>query len=138
MPRIRNGHLDIGIDTEGLSAVLGSLRAAAPGIRRRALRRAAEAIVGEAQFSAPVKTGTLKDAHVVDASDPDNVRIGANTTYAAAVHERHPTKGRWFLNAVVTKGPGILRKALAEAMEHAAKMAARRDSSGRFKSGGGS
>ncbi len=138
MPFIRNGQLEIGVDSEGMLAALRDLSKAAPGVRRRALRRGGEAIVGEAQMISPVEFGTLRDSHTVDASDPDAVRIGANTEYAAAVHERHPTKSRWFYNTIVTQGPRIMRAAIEEALEHAPKQLARRDSSGRFRKGGGS
>lgn len=138
MPFIRNGQLEIGIDSEGMIAALRDLAKAAPGVRRRAGRRGGEAIVGEAQVVSPVDTGTLRESHTVDPSDPDNVRIGANTVYAAAVHERHRTKARWFYGAIVTHGPRIMRAALTEALEQAANRLARRDSSGRFKKGSSS
>lgn len=121
MPSIKVDNTECSINTEAMVATLRGLRDAAPEIRRRAGRRGGEALVGEAQFDAPVKTGALKESHVMDASNPDAVRIGANTTYAAAVHARHPTKAGWFLSAIVRNGPRIMKAALAEALEHAAR-----------------
>lgn len=95
---------------------LKEIGAQAQPIRRRALALSAEAINAEAQFDAPVLTGLLKESHVVDHSNPDRVALGANTTYAAASHETHPTKARWYLKAILEKAPEIMRKALERAV----------------------
>ncbi len=60
------------------------------GAGRKALRDAAEVVLGEAQQLCPVKTGTLAGSATVDeaASDDRNVQFGFNTDYAAIVHER--------------------------------------------------
>lgn len=121
----------VGIQTAEMSAALGRLRAAAPGVRRRALRGAAIELTGAAQIDSPVRYGTLQDSHTHDLSNPDAPRIGANTTYAAAVHERHPTKSRWFLASVIGNGPRVMKAALEEAMGWAAKQANKPGKGGR-------
>ncbi len=104
-------------DTAPLTAALNRLRREEVTVRRRTLELSAEAIVGEAQFDAPVDTGLLKSQHIVDDSNPDKIQIGANTKYAAAVHERHPTKSQWFLKVMLQRGANIMRKALTKALE---------------------
>lgn len=80
--------------------------------RRRALPEAAEAVLSEAQTESPRLTGFLSDAHDILADDTDKeggaITIGANTSYAMAVHETHPTKKRWFTRAVVQHFPRIM------------------------------
>lgn len=103
-----------------MNAVLSALKAHEAPLRRRVLAITAETLLSEAQADAPVKTGTLKDAHIIDASDPDRPAIGANTTYALAVHARHPTKAQWFLNAIVKGGKRVMEGALKIATKEAA------------------
>lgn len=103
-------------------------------IRRAALRLAAESLNSDAQVDAPVLTGFLKDSHIVDHSNPNAPRIGANTTYAAAVHANHPTKSRWYLAAILGRGAATLRKALTIAIEAAGK---KLEAEARRSTGGG-
>lgn len=60
------------------------------GAARKALRDAAEVVLGEAQELCPVETGTLVGSATVDeaASDDRTAVFGFNTDYAAIVHER--------------------------------------------------
>lgn len=85
-------------------------------IAHRALDLSQEAILSEAQVDAPVLTGFLKESHFADDSDRDNRVIGANTTYALVVHETHPTKSRWFVNAIQKNGRRILEGAIKLAL----------------------
>lgn len=103
-----------------MNAALAALKRQEVPIRRRALAIAAEALLSAAQADAPVKTGFLKDAHISDLSDQDRPAIGANATYALAVHARHPTKAQWFLNAIVKNGKRVVEGALKIAMREAA------------------
>ena len=101
-----------------MQEALAALGAAERPVRRQALSLGAEAIVSEAQVEAPVLTGFLSESHTVQRGffARDRVRIGATAGYAAAVHETHPTKARWFLNAITTHAARILRGALEIAM----------------------
>lgn len=95
-----------------MKAMLDDLRRQEQPIRRGASALAAESLNSEAQNDAPVRTGVLKEAHIVDLSNPDEPRLGANTTYAAAVHALHPGKARWYLNAIVANGARVMRKSI--------------------------
>ena len=81
-------------------------------IRQPVLDEVAEALVGEAQFDAPIKTGTLKDSHTVGEFEDGAVVIGVNTAYAMAVHETHPSRSRWFFNAIVRNFRRITRASI--------------------------
>ncbi len=97
---------------EGMKAMLRQFKQQEEPIRRGALALAAEGINSEAQSEAPIKTGVLKESHVVVKANPDAPEIGANTTYAAAVHANHPQKARWYLNAFTQHGARIMGNAL--------------------------
>lgn len=99
------------LDSRSLQQGLERLRRQAPELRRRTLARIAEAINSEAQTDAPVKTGFLKESHIVDLSNPDAPRIGATAQYAAAVHANHETKAGWYQNAIVKHAARIFRAA---------------------------
>lgn len=104
-----------------MKAMLKRIKREEAPIRQAALRLAAESLNSDAQVDAPVLTGALKEAHIVDHSNPNVPRIGANTSYAAAVHANHPTKSRWYLAAILGRGAVTLRRALAIAIEASAK-----------------
>ena len=104
------------LDLAPLHATLKKMHDNAPKVRRRGLALWAEALVGEAQFDAPVITGDLKSSHLVDHSNPDAPRIGATMQYAAAAHERSTQSPRWFLRAILEKGAELGRKALEKAL----------------------
>lgn len=69
-------------------------------ISQPVLEEAGEALVGEAQVDSPIDKGVLADSHYVGEFDDGAQIIGVNTDYAMAVHETHPTKSRWFVNAI--------------------------------------
>lgn len=81
-------------------------------IRQPVLEELAEALVGEAQFDAPIKTGVLKDSHTVGEFENGSIVIGVNTNYALAVHETHPSKSRWFINAIARNFRRITRASI--------------------------
>lgn len=87
-------------------------------IREQVLLEMGEALVGEAQVDAPVRKGDLKESHYVSDFENEAVVIGTNTDYAMAVHERHPTKAHWFINAITRNfrriSQGAIEKALKE------------------------
>ncbi len=87
-------------------------------VAAEALGIASELIVGEAQIDSPVETGFLRESHFDEiAPDGRTAEMGASAVYAAAVHERHPTKKHWFVNAIFRSGPAILERSLKAAME---------------------
>lgn len=69
-------------------------------IREDVLLDLGEGLIGEAQFNAPVDTGHLAESHFVSDYNQGEVIIGANAPYAFPVHETHPTKAHWFINAI--------------------------------------
>lgn len=100
------------LDTSAVEANLRAMQRAAPAVQRRALRLTAEAIGAEAasQQSIPIKTGALQGSHTVQEMDGGRrVRFGFNIVYAAAVHERHPTKPGFLVNAITRQGQRIAR-----------------------------
>lgn len=58
------------------------------------------AIASEAQMTAPVDTGDLKASHFANPAEDGVGELGASMQYAQAVHETHPTKAGWFLDAI--------------------------------------
>ncbi len=114
------------IQTEEMSAVLGRLAKESEPMSDRVIDLSAEAIVSEAQVEAPVDTGHLKSRHVViEAARRARAVIGALASYALAVHERHPTKAFWFLEAITRKGPTIIRRILEDELDKAGRRASR-------------
>ncbi len=87
-------------------------------IREPVLLEIGEAIVGEAQFNAPVKTGHLAESHYTSDFKRDRVIIGVNYPYAMAVHETHPTKSRWFIRAIMDNFARVSEAALKRAFEN--------------------
>lgn len=86
-------------------------------IREQALLDMGEALVGEAQVDAPVRKGDLKESHYVSDFENDAVVIGTNTDYAMAVHQRHPTKSLWFINAITRNFRRISEAAIKKALK---------------------
>ena len=89
-------------------------------IARRALEIGAQALLSEAQRESPVRTGLLQNQHFAAPESPDEWLIGANTEYALPVHERHPSRRRWFLNAVKAHFERIFEGALRMALRERA------------------
>ena len=99
-----------GIDE--LNAELRRQARRAPDMGLESVEIAAESLVSDAQTEAPVRTGFLVDQHIVEVRRPQkDVLIGANTTYAAAVHANHPTKAGWLLNTILANGMSAVRAA---------------------------
>lgn len=71
-----------------------------------------DGLIGEAQVNAPVKSGFLSESHYRNDFDGEQVIIGVNADYALPVHEKHPTKSRWFWDAVVQNFARIGRKVI--------------------------
>lgn len=103
--------------------MLRRLKDQAAPIREDTLRLSATALVSEAQMAAPVDTGLLKSSHTVIQVTDQEALIGANTKYAMAVHETHPTQRRWFVNAITTNFQRVFEGALKLAMDRAARRA---------------
>lgn len=96
-----------------LQSAMTKVRDQADATRDKILDQSAEILVGEAkqQERCPYLTGALADSHTWTVGPKEATRlIGANTTYAAAVHANHATKARWLLIAVVDLGPGVLER----------------------------
>lgn len=101
-----------------MKAALARLKGQAPAVVARALAMAGEHIVSEAQGASPFKTGFLQSSHRAEAQEGgQRVDLVASAEYALAVHERHPSKKHWFLNAVTGIGPKAVETALEEAMK---------------------
>lgn len=113
------------VPTEEMNAMLERLRAQEPRIRRETLTLAAEALLSEAQIEAPVLTGALKASHFLYHASADHALIGCNTNYALAVHETHPTRRHWFINAVQTNFHRVFEGAMKIVLDRAARRAGR-------------
>lgn len=125
-----------GVPIEAMQAMLSQMRGLEKPIARDAASLCAHAIVAEAATKAPVHTGNLQNAHMVDdESDPDAVLLGIATDYAAAVHERWQPGGptsknrnpnaenRWFLRTIITHGTRLMKKAMETAVaRHAERL----------------
>jgi hypothetical protein len=85
-------------------------------IKPEVLEDMGDALIGEAQFDSPVDQGFLSESHYREDFDGDGVIIGANADYALPVHETHPTKSQWFINAVVRNFARVSRKAMIKAL----------------------
>lgn len=81
-------------------------------MRQDVLEESGEALVGEAQVTAPIKTGNLSESHYVGDFDDGAQIIGVNTDYAMAVHETHPTKKRWFRKAIAKNFRRVIAKSI--------------------------
>lgn len=116
------------IDTSVVQRGLDRLRRQAPALRDRAAKLTAEGIVAEAasQDRVPIKTGFLQgSATVVD--DGDRFTFGFNANYAAPVHETHPSKSKFLLNAIVEEGKRIVEAATRIAFRESVKKAGGRE-----------
>lgn len=122
--------------------VMGRLANIAEETRERAIVYGAEAIHAEAQADSPVRTGFLQGSHTVDKRGARAqagrisrrtpvtvaasalrrrraVTIGVNASYALPVHETHPTKSRWFVNAVKANFHRVMKGAIKKALREA-------------------
>lgn len=99
------------LDLSPLRSALSKLRRALPEDAERILRLSAEGMQSEAQVDAPIRTGFLKETHGVARVDDKRAELRISAQYALAVHETHPTKSRWALNAWLREGPRIIEKA---------------------------
>lgn len=101
------------IDITKVNAKLTQLRKEAPALAAKAEQTAAEAILSEAQVDAPVLSGFLKDSALAIRSGR-KVFFGFTARYAAAVHERHPTKPGFLRNAIRTQGLRIINAVVSK------------------------
>ncbi|WP_115009498.1 HK97 gp10 family phage protein [Synechococcus sp. N5] len=85
-------------------------------IKPEVLEDMGDGIVGEAQTTAPIDTGALSESHYREDFDGDGVVIGVNVDYGLAVHETHPSKSKWFLNAINRNFARVGRKAIIKAL----------------------
>ncbi len=104
------------IDTSKVVRELRRLRERFPGETDRAVGLWAENLVSEMKDESvvPRDTGRLRDAHGWKRVKDAVWELFANTSYAAAVHERHKTKARWFARTMAERGRPTLAKALEE------------------------
>ena len=77
-----------------------TLRRIPQEISEPVLDEVGETLVGEAQVDSPVDKGVLSESHYAGDFENGAKIIGVNTDYAMAVHETHPTKSRWFFDAI--------------------------------------
>ncbi len=104
-------------DMKQFSARLRVLERHTGRAKGRALVDVAEQVIGGAQQRCPVLTGALQASGTVEESDAagGEVRVGFNTDYAAAVHERteaaHPQgEARFLTNEIREALPRINRE----------------------------
>lgn len=86
--------------------------ALSPEERDEDITLVAEAVVSEAQLSAPVDKGFLKAEHDVLEVRDGEATVGAYAEYAAAVHARHPSKAGWFQRAIRMHYRRMMRRQL--------------------------
>lgn len=101
-----------GIDSSKVVRELKRLHDRAPELTDRLVGQWAENLVGEMKTEGvvPRDTGRLRDSHGWDRVKAGLWRLFANTTYAAAVHERHKTKGGWFRRVIAERALKTLEK----------------------------
>lgn len=104
------------IDTSKVVRELRRLRERFPRETDLAMGRWAENLVSEMKDESvvPRDTGRLRDSHGWKRIKEGAWELFANTNYAAAVHERHKTKPRWFARTMAERGRPTLAKALEE------------------------
>ncbi len=107
------------MDVGPLVKAMLSLREQSDELLLEAGDQAAEIITGEAKQEdvCPYLTGATSDSHTwVRGPNKGEWTIGVNTVYAAAIHERHPTKSRWLVRTVVERGPRVIDLSIQAAM----------------------
>lgn len=101
------------VPVPGMRAMLRRLADQEAPIREETLDLAAPLILGESSALAPIRTGFLAHDSAFDDKQPDGSHvIGHGADYALAVHETHPTRSRFLVNAFVKHGRRILDGAL--------------------------
>ncbi|MFM9958428.1 MAG: HK97 gp10 family phage protein [Phycisphaerales bacterium] len=105
------------IDARKVLRELGELHRAAPRLGDEMLGQWAENLTSEMKQEGvvPRDTGRLRDSHGWEKVRALVYRVFANTTYAAAVHERHPTQSGWFQKTLAARALETLKK-VVEAM----------------------
>lgn len=90
---------------------LKRLSAQAPNLTDNLLGRWAENLVSDMkqEENVPRDTGRLRDSHAWQRLKQGVFRIFCNTTYAAAVHETHKTKPRWFAKVLEARALSTLK-----------------------------
>lgn len=106
-------------DTAEVDRALANL----PGAFNREVREKALPAIGallsaESSSRAPIKTGFLAIDTAFHRVEGMSVTVGHNAFYAAPVHERHPSKRKFLLRALVETGQNIVVGSLKTA--HAA------------------
>lgn len=100
------------LPTAEMNATLEEFKRASDRAAEEALATGTEALLSEAQFDAPVLTGALKESHAAVKVTRRLWMMIVNRSYALAVHETHPTKKRWFVNAIKLNFSRIFKAAL--------------------------
>ncbi|MEN0020922.1 MAG: HK97 gp10 family phage protein [Planctomycetota bacterium] len=107
------------LDTRAQQRIMDEVEQLAKELRPDVVREVGEAVIGEAQELAPVRTGTLKNSDFVDdtdLADKGQIVIGFGADYALAVHETHPTRSRFLADAIKRFLPTTMRKAIRRAL----------------------
>lgn len=104
-----------GVDSLKVMAELRRLERQSPAVVEHGLGVWAENLVSEMKQEGvcPRDTGRLRDSHGWSKVRAMVYRLFANTTYAAAVHERHPRQARWFQRTLNEAALRTLEKAVA-------------------------
>lgn len=105
------------VDARKVMAELRRLRERAPNLADRMVGRWAENLVSEMKMEevVPRDTGRLRDSHGWERLKAGVFRLFCNTTYAAAVHETHKQKPRWFAKVLADKALKTLRETVNKA-----------------------
>lgn len=103
-----------GVDSTKVMAELRRLERQAPAVVEHGLGVWAENLVSEMQQEGvcPRDTGRLRDSHSWARIKPGVYRLSANTAYAAAVHETHPTRAKWFQRTIAAMALKTLERAV--------------------------
>ena len=104
------------IPTQQIKNFTDRLKRLPDEIKPEVLEDMGDDILGEAQTTAPIKSGALAESHYRNDFQDDGVVIGVNVDYGLPVHETHPTKSQWFLNAIVRNFARVSRKAIIKAL----------------------
>lgn len=102
------------VDTQKVMRELKRLAERVPDEVEKEVGVACEHVVSEMKQEGvvPRDTGRLRDSHGWERLRKGVWRLSCNTSYAAAVHETHTTKGGWFRRTFTEQMPRALERAL--------------------------
>jgi hypothetical protein len=110
------------VNTQQVAGNLSTLAREFPrDVRLKGLPIIGQLLIAEAQSLAPIRTGFLANDSAFSRTENNSVVVGFNAAYAAAVHERHPSKPKFLASALAESARrivvGVLTKVHASMQE---------------------